>query len=162
MATTLAIIGIVLAGIALGYGWMARQELNIAARRLDRYNRALFDANEEIRSLREGQAERFAQLQAQVARLSGQAAFRPEMSMREVYALHPQAQDIMAGFHVGGCSSCAVDDVDERLEQVCRSSGLNVDEVVGNLNALFPASGQNGLPKAQPIQRVKLPNLVLE
>lgn len=156
MGTTLAVIALILAAGALIYAWTLRQGLDQATRRLDRYNRALFDASEEIRRLREDQAQQLATLRGEVARLSGRAAFTPEMTVREIYALHPQAQEVLARFHMGGCSSCAVD-LDDRLEQLCRSSGLAVEDVTGALNSLFGVNG-NGARNGE-IGRVKLPNI---
>jgi hypothetical protein len=71
------------------------------------------------------------------------------MSVREVIALHPQAQEVLAGFHLGGCSSCAVDP-DASLADVCRQSGVDVGLVLANLNNL---DGE---------RPVRLPNITFE
>ncbi|MBX2998008.1 MAG: hypothetical protein KF893_05810 [Caldilineaceae bacterium] len=156
MGTTLAVVALALALAGLVYAWTVSQGLAQATRRLDRYNRALFDASEEIRRLREEHAQQLATLHGEVARLSGKAAFSPNMTMREIYALHPQAEEVLARFHIGGCSSCAAD-LDDRLDQLCRASGLDVEHVVGSLNGLF-GSNRNGVHNGE-IQRVKLPNI---
>jgi hypothetical protein len=158
MGTFLAVVALIAAAGAFFYAWISRQELERANRRLDRYNRALFDANDEIRRLSEAQAEHFAQLRAEVARLSGKASFSPAMTLREVYALHPQAQEVLAGYHVGGCSSCAVE-LDDSLEKVCNASGIDTAQLMMNLNALLGANGHHHAPVE--IQRVKLPNIEL-
>lgn len=157
MGTILAVAALLLAAGAALYAWTLQQGLDQATRRLDRYNRALFDANDEIRRLREDHATQLASLRGEVARLSGNVTFEPAMTVREVYAMHPQAQDVLAGFHLGGCSSCAVS-LDDRLEQVCHSSGLPVGDVISSLNALF-APNTNG--HRGEIQHVKLPNIEL-
>jgi hypothetical protein len=156
MGTTIAVIALGLAVVGLVYAWTVRQGLDQATRRLDRYNRALFDASEEIRRLREDHAQQLATLRGEVARLSGRAAFTPEMTVREIHALHPQAQEVLARFHLGGCSSCAVD-LDDRIDQICRSSGLAVEDVTGALNGLFGGNGSGA--RNGEIQRVKLPNV---
>jgi hypothetical protein len=156
MGTTLAVVALVLAGVGLVYAWTLSQGLSQATRRLDRYNRALFEASEEIRRLREDHAQQLATVRGAVARVSGQVVFSPDMTVREIYALHPQAQDVLARFHMGGCSSCAIN-LDDRLEQLCRASGLGVEDVVGTLNGLF-GSNENGVRNGE-IQRVKLPNI---
>jgi hypothetical protein len=80
------------------------------------------------------------------------------MTVREAYALHPQAQEVLAGYHLGGCSSCAVS-LDDRLEEICQRSGIGVNEIVASLNALFASNGK-GQPGRES-QRVKLPNIEL-
>jgi hypothetical protein len=156
MGTTLAVVALLLAVMGLVYAWTLSQGLAQATRRLDRYNRALFEASEEMRRLREDHAQQLATLRGEVARASGKVVFSHEMTVREIYALHPQAQDVLARFHLGGCSSCAIN-LDDQLDQLCRASGLGVEDIVGTLNGLFGSNGssfRNG-----EIQRVKLPNV---
>jgi hypothetical protein len=156
MGTTLTVVALILALAGLVYAWTLSQGLAQATRRLDRYNRALFDASEEIRHLREDHAQQLATLRGEVARLSGKAAFSPDMTVREIYALHPQAQEVLARFHMGGCSSCAIE-LDDQLDHLCRASGLEIENVVTSLNGLF-GSNKTGVHNGE-IQRVKLPNI---
>ncbi len=156
MDTFLIIVALVLAGGAFFYAWITRQEISRANRRLDRYNRALFDANDEIRRLQEEMSMQIAQVRGEIARSTGNLLFTPQMTVREIQAIHPQAQEILAGFHLGGCDSCAVDSND-RLEQICRNSGVDVMQVVSNLNVLAGSNGKSG----NGIERVKLPNIEL-
>jgi heterodisulfide reductase subunit B len=147
-----------LVGLALAaYVWKLQQELNTASRRLDRYNRALFDANDEVRRLREELNEATASLRVEILQRTGSISFRPEMTVRETEFLHPQAQQVLAAFHLGGCSSCAVEP-DDTLTKVCSESGVDVNLVVANLNRLVGDLQGNG---AVP-QPVKLPNVELE
>ncbi|GEM_PF-238754 len=162
--TLLALGGLMAAAGAWLYLWRLSHELATAQRRLDRYNRALFDVNERIQALEERHAAEQAQLQAQIRWLTGRARFTPEMTVREAQALHPQAPEILAAFHLGGCSGCAVDP-DERLDQVARRNGLDVQELLAQLNQLLPpeAAPGNAVPlQPQGPQRVKLPNVTLE
>jgi hypothetical protein len=156
MATWVAWIALLAALGAAAYAWTLGLELQTVTRRLDRYNRALFDANDEIRRLSETVAATTAQLRVELQRRTGTLEFTPEMTVREAQLLHPQAQQILAGFHLGGCSSCAVEP-DETLAQVCAQNGVDVRTLVGNLNLLTagPVSS-NGAPAL-----VKLPNVQL-
>ena len=159
MGTALTIVALLIGLAALVYAWLVRQDLDKATRRLDRYNRSLYDASDQIRRLEESQAAAVAELRAEIARSSGKAAFRPAMSVRESYALHPQAQEILAAYHMGGCSSCAVE-LDDTIAQVCVNAGIDVGQVIGDLNVLLAGQPMNG--HANGVQRVKLPNLSLE
>jgi hypothetical protein len=157
MGTVISWLALIIGGIALAYAWKLQQELNTATRRLDRYNRALFDANDEMRQLREELVTTGAKLRVELQQRTGTIAFQPEMTVREAQLLHPQAQQILAGFHLGGCSSCAVEP-DETLATVAANSGLELDVLLKNLNLLVERGyGQrNGA-----IQPVKIPNVEL-
>lgn len=141
---------------ALAYAWKLQQELGIVTRRLDRYNRALFDANDELRRLRETLTETAAELRVAIKRSAADPLFEPSMTIREIQLLHPQAQQIMAGLHLGGCSSCAVD-LDATLARACAEQGVELDQVLQNLNLLADASGLSGNSDAP----VKVPNVEL-
>jgi len=160
MPTIVAWVALVVAAVAMGFVWKLNSELAVATRRLDRYNKAIFDANDEIRRLREGVEDEVAQLRVAVRQQQGNKAFTPEMTVREVLMTHPQAEQVLASFHLGGCSHCAVEP-GERLADACQEHGVDVQSLVGNLNLLTQArpsnEGGNGAP-----QLVKLPNVALE
>jgi hypothetical protein len=100
-----------------------------------------------------------ARLRVEMMQRTGAARFTPEMTVREALLLHPQAQQILAGFHLGGCSSCAVEP-DETLAALCASRGINETELLANLNQLLGARGeQNGVGS---YRMVKVPNVQLE
>ncbi len=157
MGTVISWLALMIGGIALAYAWKLQQELNTATRRLDRYNRALFDANDEMRQLREELVATGAKLRVELQQRTGTIAFQPEMTVREAQLLHPQAQQILAGFHLGGCSSCAVEP-DETLATVAANSGLELDVLLKNLNLLVDRgyAQRNGA-----LQPVKIPNVEL-
>ena len=49
----LSAVALLAAVLALVYAWRLHKELDRAAARLDRYNKALFDVGEELRRVRE-------------------------------------------------------------------------------------------------------------
>lgn len=170
MVTVIAWIALLVAVAALGLVWKLNSELATATRRLDRYNKALFDANDEIRRLHEEVEDEMAQMRVALRQQQGAPAFSPEMTVREVLLVHPQAEQVLAAFHLGGCSHCAVEP-GEKLADACREHGVDVQGLVGNLNMLVsqgqPVAGSalhvsanrfgNGTP-----QLVKIPNVTLE
>lgn len=159
MGTALTVIALLIGLVALVYAWLVRQDLDKATRRLDRYNRALYDASDQIRKLEEKHTQSLADLRAELARSSGNARFHSGMSVRESYALHPQAQEILAAYHMGGCNSCAIE-LDETLEEICIRAGAATGQVLADLNALLAA--RPSAAAANGVQRIKLPNLSLE
>lgn len=161
MGTVLAVVALILALGTFFYAWLLRRDLALATRRLDRYNRALFDASDQIRQMREETAQEIAELKGQVLRSGGHPTFSSAMTIREVYALHPQAQEILAAHHLGGCSSCAVAP-DDQLGNLLRANGLPTEQVLHDLNLLFGTPNGSGSGKTSQPQPIRLPNLQLE
>ena len=157
MTTFVSLAALLVALVAFGYAWKLNRELDRARERLDRYNRSLFKAEELIRTLRAEMEDATDRLHIEMLRRSGDARFSPQMTVRAATLLHPQAQQILAGFHLGGCSSCAVEPGDT-LAEICASRGVNEAELLANLNQLF-ANGTNGA--SQP-QAMKVPNVHLD
>lgn len=160
MGTAVAGIALILGGGALFLVWKLGLDLATANRRLDRYNRSLYEAGDQIRKLEEKLAETTAVLRVEMMHQGSPITVRPEMTVGQVTALHPQAGQILAGLHIGGCSSCAANP-DETLAQICADNGLDLSQVLGNLNSLFqvgmaPSNGGSRVP-----QPVKVPNIEL-
>lgn len=156
MGTIVGWIGLAVALLALGYAWKLNQELATATRRLDRYNKALFDANDAMRTQREEFSAEMAQLRVEMRRAAGRAAFAPETTVREALLIHPQSEQVLASFHLGGCSHCAVEP-DDTLAQACIEHGIDANALLDTLNLLV-----GGQANGQPPQLVKLPNVALE
>ena len=163
MATVLSIVALVVALLAMAYAWKLNRELDTARGRLDRYNRALFNAEEAIRTLRADLETAQSELRIELLKRTGDARFEPTMTVREAQLMHPQAQQILAGYHLGGCSSCAVDDGDT-LAAICQANGLAPATLLTDLNRLLESSRPGG---AEPqngthFQPVKIPNVHLD
>lgn len=62
--------------------------------------------------------------------------FLATMTVGEAMALHPRAREIFMAYHLGGCSHCAISEV-ETIEQVCWGYGVPVDELLATLNSLL-------------------------
>ncbi len=156
MATIIAWLALGVALAALAYAWKLNQELETASRRLDRYNKALFDTNDELRRVQERIQDETARLRVALRHQGTSPAFTPDMTVREALLMHPQTDQVLAAFHLGGCDHCAVEP-DETLAQVSAQAGIDVQQLVGNLNQLVSQSAPNGEPHL-----VKLPNVALE
>jgi hybrid cluster-associated redox disulfide protein len=162
MTTVVAWGALVVAVLAVGYAWKLSHELATATRRLDRYNKALFATNDELRTLRERTEEELARLRVQIRRGGPAAGFSPEMTVRDALLMHPQAEQVLAGLHLGGCSHCAVEP-DETLAQVCAQHGVELVQVVGQLNLLLGGAPATGVAvNGSAPQPVKLPNVAFE
>lgn len=62
--------------------------------------------------------------------------FTAGMSVQKALMMHPSANMVLAGFHLGGCTHCGINQI-ETLEQVCASYGVPVGELLKTLNGLL-------------------------
>lgn len=164
MLTLFTILALMIALAALAYALKLQQELGTVTRRLDRYNRALFDAKDELRGLRTDMERTAAELRVAIMRGDNGFHFTPETTVQEAELMHPQVAQVLAGFHMGGCDDCAVAPGDT-LAQVCAARNLPVETLLANLNLLVeaddPTTGANGKAGGAPVL-VRIPNVVLE
>ena len=145
-------LSLFIAAGALLYTWWQSRTIDSINRRLDRYNKALFDVGDEMRELSEKLENTTAQLRIEIKKNSGKSIFTPEMSVKEAQMAHPQAQQVMERLHLGGCSSCAEDS----LLKASRDHGVDTQLLLTSLNKLA-----NGEP-LKLMDLPKLPNVQLE
>jgi hybrid cluster-associated redox disulfide protein len=61
--------------------------------------------------------------------------FNAGMTIGEAMQLHPRAREVFAGFHLGGCSHCAISEF-ETIAQVCEGYGVPPEMLISSLNSL--------------------------
>jgi len=61
--------------------------------------------------------------------------FNADMTIGAAMQLHPRAREVFAGFHLGGCSHCAISEF-ETIRQVSEGYGVPVDMLISSLNSL--------------------------
>lgn len=67
--------------------------------------------------------------------------FHGGMTVEEAMKLHPRAREVFAGFHLGGCSHCAIGEF-ETVEQICEGYGVPLETLLETLNSLLePVKG---------------------
>ena len=64
-----------------------------------------------------------------------ESKFVPGMTVGEALDAHPSARWVLASYHLGGCSSCAVSN-EETLAQVAEGYGLSLEKLLRDLNSL--------------------------
>ena len=97
-----------------------------------------------------------AGLKTEVRRQSGAPDFHKDMTIGEALKLHPLAQTVMAGFHLGGCSSCDIKE-DHILGAAAKDYGINLDNLLEALNGLL--DGTTVLPSEQ-VHQIKLVDML--
>jgi len=71
-------------------------------------------------------------------------------------SIHPQAQQVLAGFHLGGCSSCSVDER-QSLSEAAAVNGRELEPILAALNTLVAQNGND----AEATEPIKTPNVQL-
>ena len=97
-----------------------------------------------------------ASLKTEVRRQSGAPHFNKDMTIGEALKLHPLAQTVMAGFHLGGCSSCDIKE-DHILGAAAKDYGINLDNLLEALNGIL--DGTTVLPSEQ-VHQIKLVDML--
>ena len=97
--------------------------------------------------------EILSRVQVELRRQGNGPVFHRDMSVGEAMKLHPQAVAVMAGFHLGGCSSCSISD-NHILGDAARDYGINIDHLLTALNGLL--DGTTHLPEDQPRAHAEL------
>jgi hybrid cluster-associated redox disulfide protein len=89
-------------------------------------------AEDEVRAERE-QTMREVSARASGA---GRKHFDPDMTVGEAMAVHPRVAEVFTAFHLGGCSSCGISEV-ETVAQVCMGYGVDLEVLLDVLEGLM-------------------------
>ena len=151
-ALAVGLIGLVMA-------WVANRKNRNLQERLAQTNSRIYALRRELQeSLEQGQQERM-RLKFELLKLQGNLQITPSMKIGEVMAVHPQAGQVLAGFHLGGCGSCAVDD-SQSLAEAAAVNGRELEPILVALNNLI-GNGNNGGDGALLPEQLKSPNIQL-
>jgi hybrid cluster-associated redox disulfide protein len=66
----------------------------------------------------------------------GRSHFDPDMTIGEAMAVHPKVAEVFTAFHLGGCSSCGISEI-ETVGQVCMAYGVDIDVLLDVLESLM-------------------------
>lgn len=150
------IVVLILAVVALGVAYLAVRRAGALDQRLARLESSLYSLKSDIMDQREALDEQFMELRLEMQRQRGGVQFTPTMTMAEAIAVHPRVNDVLAGFHLGGCSHCVVSDVDT-IEGACKTYGVDQRALMLALNGLFePGAGGSTGPTAEKVSNVKV------
>jgi hypothetical protein len=152
IALTIGIVGLFMA-------WSANRKNAALNERIAQTNSRIYNLRRELEeTLEQAEQERMT-LKFQILKLQGDLKVTPDMKIGEVSAIHPQAEQVLAGFHLGGCSSCYVDDK-QTLAEAAAVNGRELEPILVALNNLVTdgADNSNGAVSTEP---VKMPNIQL-
>jgi len=84
-------------------------------------------------------------VRALVRRQSGDLCIEPTMKIADAIAIDSRVRKVLAQFHLGGCSSCAINE-EHTIEQAALSYGVDVERLMTALTAL--STGQEARPSS--------------
>lgn len=142
--------------VALFMAWRSGQAVKDLKARNAQLNSRLYDLRAEMHRTVEAQQKAITQLKFEMLRQAGNLKVTGDMTVDEVMMLHPQAAAVLAGFHIGGCASCAVDG-STRLDEAVAGSDGQLEPLLVALNNLV-TEGADGLLAEDPL---RTPNVQL-
>lgn len=97
--------------------------------------RRLYLAQARLNELESTMQKELQGLRALVRRQSGGAVFEPTMKIADAIAIDPRVRDVLAQFHLGGCSSCAINE-EHTIEQAAMSYHVDREQLMSALTGL--------------------------
>lgn len=143
--------------IAIFMAWRTGRKNSELQERIAQVNSRVYNLRREMQESQEKAEYEMMQLKFELLTAKGELKVTPDMKMSEIVAIHPQAQQVLAGFHLGGCSSCSFDPR-QSLSEVTAVNGRPVEPILLALNTLIAESNGNG---AVSPERLKTPNVQL-
>jgi hybrid cluster-associated redox disulfide protein len=145
-------VALIVAAVALIVALLAWQRVLAMAAELARTQENLQQARTELAETRSSMQAKLDDLGRESRRQAGQLKFLPSMTIAEALQVHPRVAEVLAQFELGGCSNCAVSDVDT-LEGACRSYGIDQEAL---MLALARLVAEPGADSAKPIDVAKM------
>ena len=149
-------LAIGLAGLLLA--WRGARKNKELKERIAQTNSRIYTLRREMQESQDNAERERMILKFEIMKLQGDLKITPDMNIGQILALHPQAHQVLAGFHIGGCSSCMVDDKQSLAEAVA-VNGRELEPILAALNNLVIENG-SGNGTVTPDQ-LKTPNIQL-
>jgi len=151
MMETAALIVAILALIGL---FVALRRMSGLQERLDRTASQMAELRSTFSNAQESFEYRLNDMRLQARHQAGEKIFDPAMTIAEALSVHPKVGEVLTAFHLGGCSQCAVSDVDT-IQGACQTYGIDQYALMNALNELVtgkPAGGSPGSAKTSNVQ----------
>jgi len=149
-------VALLIVVLALFLAWRSSRAVRGLNERNDRLSSQLYDLRLDMHRAAEEHQQAIMQLRFELMRLAGDLKVTKDMTVGQATTLHPQAAAVLAGFHIGGCASCAVDG-SARLEEAVAENGGQLEPVLVALNILLA----EGADRTVAEERLKTSNVQL-
>jgi hybrid cluster-associated redox disulfide protein len=154
MATAALIIA-VLAAVGV---FLAMRRIGSLQERLERTTGQVYELRSAMAAANEEREQTLNQMRLEMRRQAGEAIFDPKMTISDAMSVHPKVQEVLANFHLGGCSHCAISDVDT-IEGACQSYGIDQAALMNALNGLISGDSGGSAGLTQTVASAKLSNV---
>jgi hybrid cluster-associated redox disulfide protein len=142
----MTVAALIVAIVALLVALVAMKRAGNLEERLDRATSSLYEVRAQLSEANQQLSEKLTEVKLEVRRQKGDTIFEPRMTIAQAMDVHPRVQDVLTSFHLGGCSHCAVSDVDT-IEGACQTYGIDQVALMGALNELI-SGGSGGVVSA--------------
>jgi hybrid cluster-associated redox disulfide protein len=140
------ILALVVAVLALVVAYLALHRVGAIDGRLSRLSDNLFTLRSEVDRSKDELGAQLADLRWAQRRQAGELKFEPSMTIAEALQMHPRVAEVLAMFNLGGCSECAVSDVDT-IAGACQTYGIDQAALMRALQTLIePGNGGSAKP----------------
>jgi hybrid cluster-associated redox disulfide protein len=151
----MTVAGLLIAVLALAVAYVALRRMGALESRLAETGNRLSELGAQLTAHQAEAHEELVELRLHMRQQAGELSFSPTMTIAEAMDVHPKVVEVLASFHLGGCSHCAVSDVDT-IEGACQTYGIDQKALMMALNRLIdPLSGGSTGP-------IKVANMKLE
>ena len=149
-------IALLLSIAGLGMAWLCHRKNGTLREKLSQTNSRIYNLRRENLEIQEKAEKEIMALKFEILKLKGELKVEPQMKIGEIMSIHPQAQQVLAGFHLGGCSSCSVDER-QSLSEAAAVNGRELEPILAALNTLVAQNGND----AEATEPIKTPNVQL-
>lgn len=132
---------LIVASVALIVAYLAVRQISALQERLGQTAGVVAELRTALNETTGKLNEQLSDQRLAARQQSGETIFSPKMTIAEAMQVHPKVSEVLDGFHLGGCSHCAVSDVDT-LEGACQTYGIDQKALMAALNGL--AGGNTG------------------
>ncbi len=94
---------------ALWFAWRTHRKSAALKERIGQVNSRVFTLRRELDEAMQAMNNEIAGLKYEILSLRGEAHVTGDMTIEAITQLNPKAVELLAAFHIGGCSSCTVD-----------------------------------------------------
>jgi hybrid cluster-associated redox disulfide protein len=143
----ITVLIVLIACVALGIAAITFLRQRFLRDTLRDAQRRLYLAQARLNELENTVQKELQTLRSMMRRQSGGPLFEPSMKIADAIAIDPRIRDVLAQFHLGGCSSCAINE-EHTIEQAAMSYGVDLDRLMVALTAL--SDGQEPGPPPRP------------
>jgi len=134
-------IALIIAVLAVIVAFFALRRAGTLAERIDRAAGSIAELRSALNATNEKLNAQLTDMHLEQRRQAGETIFTPKMTIAEALQVHPKVGEVLASFHLAGCSHCAVSDVDT-IEGACQTYGIDQTALMHALDEL--AGGASG------------------